>query len=365
MPLTSTASSPALAVEAEAAFMRALSSSRRSFFSSSSCCERRVWRAAAGESEVPPMSDETTRATDASRRNSGERAGAGDGFNAADAGGDGGLAGEFEEADFPGGAGVDAAAELGGEAADFHDADLVAVLFAEEGGGVKVVDGGVDGDVDEGLDAGVGEDFAVDDVLDFLQFFWRDAGEVAEVEAKAGAVDERAGLLDVGAEHLAQGRVDEVGAGVVAHGAAAFGAVDDRGDCVADGEAFAGGDAVGEDALHGFGGAADVGEDVCAVRGVEPAGVADLAAGVGVEGGVVEHGFALLAGFQFVDAEAVLDEGEDLCAFGAEGGVAFEVGFREGRIDGAGGLLGAAFPGGSGAGLFFFFGEFETGEVEV
>ncbi len=67
------------------------------------------------------------------------------------------------------------------------------------------------------------------------------------------AIDQRAGLLDVRAEDLAQGGVEEVGAGVVAHGGAADFAVDDRVDHVADGDAFARDDSVGEDALDGFG----------------------------------------------------------------------------------------------------------------
>ncbi len=59
-----------------------------------------------------------------------------------------------------------------------------------------------------------------------------------------------------------------------------------------------------------------------------------------------------------------LDEREDACAVDAEGGVAFELGLGELAVDGAGGFLGAALPGGAGAGLFFFFGALEAGEVE-
>ncbi len=170
----------------------------------------------------------------------GECAGAGDGFDAADAGGDGAFADELDEADFAGGGGVRAAAELGGEVADLDDADLVAVLFAEERHGVVLVDGDVDGHVDEGLDAGVGEDLAVDDVFDLLQLFVGDAGEVREVEAQAGRVDERAGLLDVRAEDFAQGGVEQVGAGVVALGCSRTCAVDDGVDVVADGDGLRG-----------------------------------------------------------------------------------------------------------------------------
>ena len=67
---------------------------------------------------------------------------------------------------------------------------------------------------------------------------------------------ERAGLLDVRAEHLAQRGVEQVRAGVVAHGGVADFAVDDGVDRVADGDGLLGDDLVGEDALHGLGAAA-------------------------------------------------------------------------------------------------------------
>ena len=158
MPLTSTAVEAASAVAAEADFMRSCSSSRRSFFISSSCAARRGAQGFGGGVAALPTKCAATRATSASRRNSLERAGAGDGFDAADAGGDGGFADELEQADLAGGGGVGAAAELGREVADLDDADAVAVLFAEERHGAELVDGDVDGDVDEGLDGRVGED---------------------------------------------------------------------------------------------------------------------------------------------------------------------------------------------------------------
>ena len=46
-------------------------------------------------------------------------------------------------------------------------------------------------------------------------------GVVAEVEAQPVGSHQAAGLLDVRAEHLAQRGVQQVGAGVVAHGAGA------------------------------------------------------------------------------------------------------------------------------------------------
>ena len=115
-----------------------------------------------------------------------ERAEAADGLEAAHAGGDGAFADNFDEADFAGGRGVRAAAELGREAVrKLDDAHLVAILFAEESHGVVLVHGHVDGHVFEGFDAGVGEDLAVDDRLDLCELFVGDLGEVREVEAEA------------------------------------------------------------------------------------------------------------------------------------------------------------------------------------
>ena len=53
---------------------------------------------------------------------------------------------------------------------------------------------------------------------------------------------------------------------------------------------------MGEDSLHRFGRAADLGDDGVVVVGVEPADVADLSAGVGVEAGVVEDDLDFFAG---------------------------------------------------------------------
>ena len=212
---------------------------------------------------------------------------------------------------------------------------------------------------------GVGEDLAVDDVFDLLHLGLGDAGEVGEVEAEAVLVDEGAGLLDVLAQDLAEGGVQEMGAGVVALGGGAVLVVDGGVDLVADCDRLEGEDLVGEDALHGLGRAPDFGDRGVVVgrrRGCRCRPL--LAAGVGVEGGGVEDDFALFFGEQGLNADAVLDEREDAGPVDAEGGVTLELGLLEVLIEGVGGLLGAALPGGSGAGLFFFFGGPETFSVE-
>ena len=102
-------------------------------------------------------------------------------------------------------------------------------------------------------------------------------------------------------------------------------------------------------ALHGIGDALDLGDDGVVVVGVKPADVAHLSAGIGVEGGVVEHDVAALAGLQLLhaDAGAVLrfDDGQHFAAGGERLAIAFEDRRRQRLIRRAGGFLRAAFPG--------------------
>ena len=91
---------------------------------------------------------------------------------------------------------------------------------------------------------------------------------------------------------------------------------------------------MGPDAGDGLGAAGDVGNGGAVVGGEEEAGVADLAAGVGVETGGVEDDLAGFAGGELVDALAVADEGKNASAVEAEGGVAFKLGLGEIAVDG-------------------------------
>ena len=129
-------------------------------------------------------------------------------------------------------------------------------------------------------------------------------GEVREVEAQVAGIDQRARLLHMRAQHLAQRGMQQVRAGVVAHGRAADFVVDHGIDFVADVDGLLGDDAMRAHALHGIGHAFDVGDQRVVIVGVEPADIADLSAGIGVERRVVEHDLAALAGLQLLRADA-------------------------------------------------------------
>ena len=214
-----------------------------------------------------------------------------------------------------------AAAEFGGEIADLDDADLVAVLFAEQRHGVVFVDGHVDGHVFDDFDLFVAQDFFVDEVFDVLQFFVRDRGEVGEVEAQMIRRDQRSRLLDVLAENFAQAGVQQVRRGVIAHGGQADVGVDHGVDFVADPRvplrSCGGGiscDLMRAHALNRVVAAFHVGDDGVVIVAVEPSPVADLSAGFGVERRVVKNDFAVFAGLEFLRPLGVVDDGEDLAA---------------------------------------------------
>ena len=72
-----------------------------------------------------------------------------------------------------------------------------------------------------------------------------------EVEAQMARIDQRACLLHVLAQHLAQRGVQQVRASVVAHGRAAHFVVDHGIDFVADADGLTSNDSVCPDALNG------------------------------------------------------------------------------------------------------------------
>ena len=80
----------------------------------------------------------------------------------------------------------------------------------------------------------VRQDLGVDELLDLADLLVGQRRVVREVEAGALGVDQRALLLHVRAQHLAQRLVHQVGGAVVAHGAGAPLGVDPRVEPVAD-----------------------------------------------------------------------------------------------------------------------------------
>ncbi len=176
------------------------------------------------------------------------------------------------------------------------------------------VDGHVDGHVLDDFHAVVAQNFLIGEVLDVLQLLVLDAGKVRKIKAQAARIDQRSGLLDVGAEHAAQRRMQQVRAGVMAHGGPAPLAVDHRIQQVAYHDGLPRRHLMGAHALHGIVNAAYVGDECVVIGGIEPAFVGRLSARLGVERGVVEHDFALLARLQLLHALAVADDGQHLAS---------------------------------------------------
>src|SRR5690349_16149731 len=145
-------------------------------------------------------------------------------------------------------------------------------------------------------------------------------------------------------------------AGVIAHGGFADGGIDHGVHFVADMNRLLGVDLVCAHALYRVISARYLGDDRIVIVGVEPATIADLASGLGVERRVIENDFAFVAGLEFFRALAVFEEGEDLRAFGASLSVALEDGRWQLLILGVRGLLGGALPGSLGSLALLFHG---------
>ena len=116
-----------------------------------------------------------------------------------------------------------------------------------------------------------------------------------KIEAQVIGRDERASLLHVRAEHVAQRGVQQMRRSVVAHVASAALGIGDGGDAVAYVQIFFRDDAVRDKSADRIIGAADFGHFQRFGIIVEAAGIGDLAAGFGVDRGAVEHDFGFLA----------------------------------------------------------------------
>src|SRR5256885_5448850 len=173
-----------------------------------------------------------------------EGADSGDSFDAADSGGDGFFADNFEDADVADFVDVRAAAKFLGVKAsrgafvgNGDDADVgVGIFVAEKGqraGSERVVDIG-----DVRFDLGVVADFVVYLLFDVAKLFGVDVREVGKVKTQTVGRVERAGLLDVGAKNVAQGRVNEMRAGVIADNTIATVGIGDDAHAVSNAQSF-------------------------------------------------------------------------------------------------------------------------------
>src|SRR5882724_5806160 len=100
----------------------------------------------------------------------------------------------------------------------------------------------------------------------------------------------------------------EMRGSVIAHGGLANVGVDDSIDFLSDADRLLGDDLVRAHTLDRGVAAGYFRDDGVVIVGVEPPAVADLSAGYGVEGRVVEDDLALLAGLEFLRALAILDD---------------------------------------------------------
>ena len=244
-----------------------------------------------------------------------ERDGTGDRLDAADAGGDAALARDLEEADITGARHVRAAAQLA-RAADVEHAHLVAVFLAEEHHRAELLR------LRDRHHARarrlVAQHLGVDEAFDAADLLRRHRRAVAEVEARLVLVDERALLLHVRPQHLAQRLVHEVRRRVMAHGAVALVEVDLRRDRIADREL---------PRLHRAVMAEHVGLDLLRIAHLEEgearaafrelAAIADLAARFGVERRAVEDDDAFFADAEALHRRSVLVERDDAAFLGA------------------------------------------------
>ena len=98
--------------------------------------------------------------------------------------------------------------------AKLHHAHAVAVFLAEEGDGTELL-GLFDRHIAMVLHRNVLADTAVHDAFHLAQFLGRNLLEMRKVEAQVVGRHERALLLHVRAEHLAQGLVEQVRGSVV------------------------------------------------------------------------------------------------------------------------------------------------------
>ena len=146
-------------------------------------------------------------------------------------------------------------------------------------------------------------------LFDFGKLLLGNSGEVREIEAQMFGIDKRTRLLDVLPQNLAQRSMQEMGAGMVAANSGTGFCIHHGIDKAAQLDWLAEMDLVRAHALHRLPTQNIANNHVVVVR-IEPAGIAHLAAGIGVKRGVIEHDLHGLAGICLRHPGAILDDGQ-------------------------------------------------------
>ncbi len=244
-----------------------------------------------------------------------------------------------------------------------HDPDLVAIFFAEQRHGAGLDRLVASHDPDRG--ASVLADEVVDLGLDRGALGRAHRLGMAEVEAQPVGGDQRALLGDVVAELAAQRRVQQMGRRMGPAEPLPAAAVDRQLDRVADLEGSAGELADMDEQIARALLRVGHGDDRGAA--LERAGIADLAAALPVEGGLVGHHHDLGAGLGARDRLAVDHQAHDL-RLGGLMLVAQELGGAQGfaqlEPDARLGLLAGALPAGARLGPLALHGRLEAGEID-
>ena len=202
-----------------------------------------------------------------------------------------------------------AAAELHGDIAHLHHADHLAVLLAEGGDGALLL--GLLNGQDLGDDGIALQDGLVDEAADLSELVGGDGLKVGEVEAQAVGLHQRAGLVDMVAQDLLQGGIQQMGGAVGPHDGLAALHIHGGEDFLPHPEAAA---------LHGAGVhelaalvLLNVGDgELRAGGGADHAVVGHLAAHLGVEGALIQDDHALHPGDDLVPELALSGESHDV-----------------------------------------------------
>src|ERR1700730_17392109 len=224
-------------------------------------------------------------------------------LDAAHAGGDAALAHDLEKPDVPGALHVRAAAQLHRELAHAQHPHVLVVLLAKQRDGARapralvVHDARFRGDV--------GADLRVHEPFDLAQLRGRERLEMREIEAQPVGRHQRSFLLYVGAEYLAQRRVQQMRGAVIERRRLAPGAVHVSLEGVADTNA-----ALLDVTRVRMRGAAlvRVSHYEAHIGTGELARIPHLTARLGVERRAVEHDLTLLTRAERVDLRALLQQ---------------------------------------------------------